>query len=71
MRAVSRLSSRARADEAAARPARLAAVPGGAAHRGARAPYFHNGAAATLLGVVNFCDQRFAIGLLFAFLNSL
>jgi cytochrome c peroxidase len=28
----------------------------------ARAPYFHNGSAATLLDVVNFYDQRFAIG---------
>lgn len=28
----------------------------------ARAPYFHNGAAATLLDVVNFYDQRFGIG---------
>jgi cytochrome c peroxidase len=44
----------------------------------ARAPYFHNGAAATLLEVVNFYDQRFQIGLttrqkreLVAFLNSL
>ena len=27
-----------------------------------RAPYFHNGAAATLLDLVNFYDQRFAIG---------
>jgi len=27
-----------------------------------RAPYFHNGSAATLLDVVNFYDQRFAIG---------
>ena len=25
----------------------------------ARAPYFHNGSAATLLDVVNFYDQRF------------
>lgn len=44
----------------------------------ARAPYFHNGSAATLLDVVNFYDQRFAIGFtdqqkgdLVAFLNSL
>ena len=44
----------------------------------ARAPYFHNGSAATLLDVLNFYDQRFAIGLtaaqkgdLIAFLNSL
>jgi cytochrome c peroxidase len=44
----------------------------------ARAPYFHNGSAATLLDVLNFYDQRFAIGLtaaqkgdLVAFLNSL
>jgi cytochrome c peroxidase len=43
-----------------------------------RAPYFHNGAAATLLELVNFYDQRFQIGLtrqqkrqLVAFLNSL
>ncbi len=28
-----------------------------------RAPYFHNGSAATLNDVVNFYDQRFAIGL--------
>jgi cytochrome c peroxidase len=28
----------------------------------ARAPYFHNGSAATLLDAVNFYDQRFAIG---------
>jgi cytochrome c peroxidase len=28
----------------------------------ARAPYFHNGSAATLLDVVNFYDQRFSIG---------
>ena len=28
----------------------------------ARAPYFHNGSAATLTDVVNFYDQRFAIG---------
>jgi|SRR5579884_265982 len=28
----------------------------------ARAPYFHNGSAATLLDVVNFYDQRFHIG---------
>ena len=27
-----------------------------------RAPYFHNGSAATLLDLVNFYDQRFAIG---------
>jgi hypothetical protein len=44
----------------------------------ARAPYFHNGSAATLKEVVEFYDQRFAIGLtdqdkadLVAFLNSL
>jgi hypothetical protein len=44
----------------------------------ARAPYFHNGAAATLREVVNFYDQRFQMGLtteqkaeLAAFLNSL
>jgi hypothetical protein len=29
----------------------------------ARAPYFHNGSAATLMDVMNFYDQRFAIGL--------
>jgi cytochrome c peroxidase len=28
----------------------------------ARAPYFHNGSAATLLDAVNFYDQRFGIG---------
>jgi hypothetical protein len=28
----------------------------------ARAPYFHNGSAATLLDVVNFYDQRFGLG---------
>jgi cytochrome c peroxidase len=44
----------------------------------ARAPYFHNGAAATLEDVVDFYDQRFAIGLtqddkadLVAFLRAL
>jgi len=44
----------------------------------ARAPYFHNGSAATLEDVVNFYDQRFSIGLtdqqkadLVAFLNTL
>ena len=44
----------------------------------ARAPYFHNGSAATLLDVVNFYDQRFKIGFtnqqkadLVAFLDSL
>jgi cytochrome c peroxidase len=44
----------------------------------ARAPYFHNGSAATLLDALNFYDQRFNIGLtdqqksdLVAFLNSL
>lgn len=44
----------------------------------ARAPYFHNGAAATLLDAVNFYDQRFQMNLtpkqkqqLVAFLNSL
>lgn len=44
----------------------------------ARPPYFHNGSAATLRDVVNFYDQRFAIGLtqsekndLVAFLQSL
>jgi len=43
-----------------------------------RAPYFHNGAAATLLELVNFYDRRFQLGLtipqrrqLVAFLNSL
>ena len=28
----------------------------------ARAPYFQNGSAATLMDVVNFYDQRFAMG---------
>ncbi len=44
----------------------------------ARAPYFHNGSAATLMDVVNFYDQRFGIGFndqqkmdLVNFLNSL
>jgi hypothetical protein len=44
----------------------------------ARAPFFHNGAAATLLQAVNFYNQRFAMNLteeqkhqLVAFLNSL
>jgi len=44
----------------------------------ARAPYFHNGAAASLLKAVNFYNQRFAMNLnaeqkrqLVAFLNSL
>ncbi|HEY3928279.1 MAG TPA: hypothetical protein VGL89_07890 [Candidatus Koribacter sp.] len=44
----------------------------------ARAPYFHNGAAANLMELVNFYDQRFAMGLtkeqkadLVAFLNTL
>ena len=44
----------------------------------ARAPYFHNGSAATLEDVVEFYDQRFGIGLtaqqksdLVAFLNAL
>jgi cytochrome c peroxidase len=44
----------------------------------ARAPYFHNGSAATLMDVVNFYDQRFGIGFtdqqksdLVAFLSSL
>jgi hypothetical protein len=44
----------------------------------ARAPYFHNGAAATLLEAVNFYNQRFQMGLterqkgqLVAFLNTL
>jgi cytochrome c peroxidase len=43
-----------------------------------RAPYFHNGGAATLLDVVDFYDQRFNIGFthqqkadLVAFLSSL
>jgi cytochrome c peroxidase len=29
----------------------------------ARAPYFHNGSAATLIDVVNFYDSRFSLGL--------
>jgi cytochrome c peroxidase len=29
----------------------------------ARAPYFHNGSAATLLDAVNFYETRFALGL--------
>jgi len=44
----------------------------------ARAPYFHNGSAATLLDVVNFYDSRFSLGLtmeekndLVRFLNAL
>ena len=44
----------------------------------ARAPYFHNGSAASLLDVVNFYDQRFNMGLtdqekadLVAFMNTL
>ncbi len=44
----------------------------------ARAPYFHNGSAATLLDVVEFYNQRFDIGFtdqqeadLVAFLSSL
>ena len=44
----------------------------------ARAPYFHNGTAATLLDVVNFYDQRFNMLLtddqkadLVAFMNTL
>jgi cytochrome c peroxidase len=44
----------------------------------ARAPYFHNGSAATLDDAVDFYDTRFAIGLtrrekadLVAFLNAL
>jgi|SRR6516162_8350332 cytochrome c peroxidase len=44
----------------------------------ARAPYFHNGSAATLSDVVEFYNQRFGIGLtaqqkadLVAFLNAL
>ena len=43
-----------------------------------RAPYFHNGSAASLLDVVNFYDARFALGLtpqqkldLVAFLRTL
>jgi cytochrome c peroxidase len=43
-----------------------------------RAPYFHNGSAATLLDVVNFYDNRFGLGLtddqksdLVAFLRTL
>jgi cytochrome c peroxidase len=44
----------------------------------ARAPYFHNGSAQSLMDVVNFYDTRFSIGFtaqeksdLVAFLNSL
>jgi cytochrome c peroxidase len=44
----------------------------------ARAPYFHNGAAATLAELVNFYNQRFQMNLteeqkedLIGFLNSL
>ena len=44
----------------------------------ARAPYFHDGSAATLMDVVNFYNRRFSIGLsaqekidLVNFLNSL
>jgi cytochrome c peroxidase len=44
----------------------------------ARAPYFHNGGAKTLMDAVDFYDQRFALGLtsqqkqdLVAFLNTL
>ena len=44
----------------------------------ARAPYFHNGSAATLSDAVNFYDQRFGIGFgerqkqdLINFLNTL
>ena len=44
----------------------------------ARAPYFHNGGAATLMDVVNFYDQRFHLNLtagqkadLVAFLQTL
>ena len=44
----------------------------------ARAPYFHNGSAASLLDVVNFYNVRFTLGLsereklnLIAFLRSL
>jgi hypothetical protein len=44
----------------------------------ARAPYFHNGAGASLMEVVNFYDERFRMGLteeqkrqLVAFLGSL
>jgi cytochrome c peroxidase len=43
-----------------------------------RAPYFHNGSAATLLDVVNFYDKRFELSLseqqkadLVAFLRAL
>jgi len=43
-----------------------------------RAPYFHDGSAATLMDVVNFYDRRFSIGLsaqekidLVNFLNAL
>jgi cytochrome c peroxidase len=45
---------------------------------GARAPYFHNGNAASLAKLVDFYDKRFSIGLtaqdkqdLINFLNSL
>jgi cytochrome c peroxidase len=44
----------------------------------ARAPYFHNGSANTLMDVVNFYDRRFGIGFtdrekadLLAFLSAL
>jgi cytochrome c peroxidase len=44
----------------------------------ARAPYFHNGSAATLMDVVDFYDSRFDIGMssrqksdLVAFLSAL
>jgi hypothetical protein len=44
----------------------------------ARAPYFHNGSASTLLDIVNFYDERFSIGFtdqqksdLVAFLNAI
>jgi cytochrome c peroxidase len=37
----------------------------------ARAPYFHNGSAATLLDVVNFYNQRFNIGLTYAQISDM
>ena len=47
-------------------------------HRHARAPYFHNGSAASLLDVVNFYNTRFKLSLtdqqksdLVAFLRTL
>jgi cytochrome c peroxidase len=36
-----------------------------------RAPYFHNGSAATLLDVVNFYNLRFNIGLTAAQMSDL